>query len=234
MAKIVTFEADVGSWSDKWHFPVEQGEQYWVLLRSGVGDLDAGQVQATASELVQRMAAAAGHETESAIETIRTGPNDWTLGAARPVQIVVSREAPKLPGAGKILARREAFPGEGVPTVAGPDKPWWVVVHLWWRGPASEAPWPLFGPDVFGLNLGEPDISRLIWTLDSAFVPRDKSPDPGDKTWTEAQVGRIVEPIGEAAGDVGRALLSGVKVVGGLVAAFGLFWLIRGARRATK
>ncbi len=198
--------------------PLEQGEQIWVLLRTDRDGASAAEVGASVGDFMRwilRNAKVAGTGITDLQQVIKTGENEWRVGAARPVKMIsVSRARPDYP-AGRIIAAREAYPGEGIPTVNG-QQPWWVTIQFWWRAATTTVEWPSLVARVgslTGLNLADYSIDQADWTLDRAIVPSVTAKDPGDASWSEVQAQRV----GEAASgvlSVGGKVLGGVAVLG--------------------
>jgi hypothetical protein len=204
-----------------------QGEQIWVMLRTDRDGASEGQIADSIGDLMRWVLREAKSD-ETGItdlhQVISTGKNEWRVGSARPVQLIsISKDRPTYP-TGEILAAREQYPGEGIPTVAG-DKPWWVVVRLWWRGSSTEVQWPSLIARVgslTGFNVADYGVDQADWTLDRAIVPTQKAADPGAATWGKTQTGRVEESAGQALSVAGTALkvVVGVAVVAGLIAIF--------------
>lgn len=204
-----------------------QGEQVWVMLRT---DRDGASEQQVADSIgdLMRWVLREAKSDETGItdlhQVISTGKNEWRVGSARPVQLVsIGRDRPAYP-VGVVLAAREQYPGEGIPTVNG-TTPWWVVVRFWWRGSATEVQWPSLIARVgslTGLNVADYGVDQADWTLDRAIVPALTAIDPGDATWGATQTERVEEAAAEALTAAGTV----AKVVTGVVVLAGLGWLI--------
>ncbi len=191
-----------------------QGEQYWVLLRTDRDGASAEQVGDSVGDLfrwVLRNAQAAGTGITDLNQVFSTGKNEWRVGAARPIQLVsVGQQRPDYP-VGKVIASRETYPGDGIPTVAG-KAAWFVVVRFWWRASDTEVQWPSLIARVgslTGFNLADYGVDQADWTLDRAIIPTTTTVDPGDATWGQVQA----QHIGQAVG----SLATGAKVVTGVV-----------------
>lgn len=215
--------ADIGS------MPLEQGEQIWVLLRTDRDGASAAEVADSVGDFMRwilRKAKTAETGITDLIQVVKTGDNEWRVGAARPVQVVsVDRSRPTYP-AGKTIAAREAYPGDGIPTVSG-KQPWWVTIRFWWRAPTTTVEWPSLLARVgslTGLNLADYTIDQADWTLDRAIVPTSKVEDPGDATWGQAQGKRIEQ----AASTI---LSGGAKVVGGIALVTIVYVIVRSRLR---
>ncbi len=204
-----------------------QGEQIWVMLRTDRDGASEEQIADSIGNLMRWVLREAKSD-ETGItdlhQVVSTGKNEWRVGSARPVQLIsISKDRPSYP-TGQVLAAREQYPGEGIPTVAG-DKAWWVVVRLWWRGSSTEVQWPSLIARVgslTGFNVADYGVDQADWTLDRAIVPAQKTADPGAATWGQTQGRRVEESAGQALSAAGTALkvVVGVAVVAGLVAIF--------------
>jgi len=209
--------------------PLEQGEQIWVLLRTDRDGASAAEVGDSVGDLMRwvlRTAKTAGTGITDLIQLVKTGDNEWRVGAARPIQVIsVERARPTYP-AGKIIATRETYPGEGIPTVSG-QQPWWVTIRFWWRGATTTVEWPSLIARVgslTGLNLADYTIDQADWTLDRAIVPVAKVADPGDATWGQVQGKRIEQAAS-------TMLSGGAKVVGGVALVAVVYLIIRSRLR---
>ena len=202
-----------------------EGEQVWWLYATdkfglSAEDLITDGVHGLGVALRAILSQAKGQSGDlSPWQEFRTGSNEYRLGNARPIQIVsVGKAIPSLP-AGKVLADRNTYPGDGIPTVVG-QQVWNVVIRFWWRAPNEALPWPAFTslfpalPDLKNVNGAE-------WVLAKAIVPTQTAKDPGDASWGSAQEKRIEEAASKAAGAVGGTLAKvGMGIA--LVAALGI------------
>lgn len=209
--------------------PLVQGEQIWVLIRTDRDGATSDQIGASVGDFMRwilRNAAQAGTGITDLHQVIQTGPNEWRVGAARPISVIsVERSRPSYP-AGTTIAARETYPGDGIPTVNG-ETPWWVTIRFWWRAASTTVEWPSLVARVgslTGFNIADYSIDQADWTLDRAIVPNAPVKDPGDQTWTVAQ-GKRVENAASTIFD------TGTKVVGGIAVLAVVYVLIRAARR---
>lgn len=209
--------------------PLVQGEQIWVLIRTDRDGATADQIGSSVGDFMRwvlRNAAQAGTDITDLHQVIQTGPNEWRVGAARPVTLVsVERARPSYP-VGQTIASRETYPGDGLPTVNG-QTPWWVTIRFWWRAASTTVEWPSLIARVgslTGFNIADYSIDQADWTLDRAIVPKAPVKDPGDATWAQAQEHRA-----EAAAS--SILGTGGKVVAGLAVVTVVYLAIRAARR---
>lgn len=215
--------------SDIASIPLLQGEQIWILLRTDRDGASADEIADSVGDFMRwtlRNAAAGGTGLTDLQQVIKTGDNEWRVGAARPVTVVsVAQTRPTYPD-GKTIAARESYPGDGIPTVNG-QTPWWVTIRFWWRAASTTVEWPSLIARVgslTGLNLADYTVDQADWTLDRAIVPAAKATDPGDATWSQAQGKRIEQ----AASGI---LSGGVKVLGGLALLTGAYFIIRSRLR---
>ena len=209
--------------------PLVAGEQIWVLIRTDRDGASADEVGASVGNFMRwvlRNAAAAGTGITDLQQVVQTGPNEWRVGAARPVSVVsVSRTRPTYP-TGKVVASRETYPGDGIPTVNG-QTPWWITIRFWWRAASTTVEWPSLVARVgslTGLNLADYSIDQADWTLDRSIVPSQPVADPGDATWSATQAKRV--------GDAATGIIGvGGKVVGGIALLAIAYIAIRAASR---
>lgn len=209
--------------------PLVQGEQIWVLIRTDRDGATAAQIGASVGDFMRwvlRNAAQAETGITDLHQVIQTGTNEWRIGAARPIALVsVDRERPSYP-AGKTIASRETYPGDGLPTVNG-QTPWWVTIRFWWRAASTTVEWPSLVARVgslTGLNLADYSIDQADWTLDRSIVPTAPVTDPGDTTWGQAQEHRIEVAASNILG-------TGGKIVAGLAVVTVVYLAIRASRR---
>lgn len=209
--------------------PLVQGEQIWVLIRTDRDGASADEIGRSVGNFMRwilRNAAQGGTGITDLHQLIQTGANEWRVGAARPIELVaVDRARPRY-AAGQVIAAREQYPGEGIPTVNG-QTPWWITMRFWWRAQSTTVEWPSLVARVgslTGLNLADYSIDQADWTLDRAIVPHTRIPDPGDASWSAAQEQRI-ETVAS------RVLASAPKIVIGLTLVTVVYLGIRAMRR---
>jgi hypothetical protein len=194
--------------------PLLEGEQWWELYATDQFGLSADEIisdkiRGLATALDAILSQAKGQPfVEGPWQKFGTGSNTYRLGNARPVEVLsVTKTQPARP-AGKLLADRNTYAGDGIPTVVG-QEPWHVAIRIWWRAPDDVLPWPSFTSRLPAL----PDLSTVIgaeWTLAAAVQPSTKAKDPGDATWGSVQTDRAVE----TAKEVGASLMTGAITIG--------------------
>ena len=193
--------------------PFQEGEQYWVLLASdkwglSADDIITDKLYGLGVALDAILSQAKGQPfIEGPWQKFGTGNNSFRIGNARPVEVVsVIKEPPPRPN-GKVLANRNTYAGDGIPTVVG-ESPWYVAIRIWWRAPTEQLPWPAFTSRLPAL----PNLENVIqadWVLDSAIDLSVKDKDPGDASWGSVQGDRIAK----TAATVGTGLLNGAAVI---------------------
>lgn len=210
---------------------VVPGEQVWRLIRTDRDAASVAEVEATVGPamaffLAEAQPGASGSKVEAAIQT---GPREWRIGAARPIQVVAIERfregdigpppgaALPEPETGGVLANR--FDADGLPTVQG-TLPWAVVVRFWWRGVAADLPFPALRVSPLGVRSRE--VVDADWYLDEALEPAVKQPDPGDESFGDA----IGDDVAEAAGELGEAIGESLKVIGGILAAVAFVYVV--------
>lgn len=209
---------------------VVPGEQIWRLVRTDRDAASAAEVEETVGPAMAFFLGPAqpGASGSKIAAAIQTDPREWRIGAARPVQVVAIERFKQgqiampagaaLPAAERGGKLADRFDADGLPTVQG-ALPWVVVVRFWWRGVASDLPFPALRVSPLGVRSRE--VVDTDWYLDEALVPAAKQPDPGDESFGEA----IADDVQEAAGDVGEGLLTGLKVLGGIAAAVAVIYI---------
>lgn len=204
---------------------VVPGEQVWRLIRTDRDAASATEVEETVGPALAFLLAPAqpGATGSKVAAAVQTGPREWRIGAARPIQVVaIERFKPKeivppaptqLPEGQKLGDR---FDSPDLPTVAG-ELPWAVLVRFWWRGTTTDLPFPALRVSPLGVRSRE--VVDADWYLDGAVVPAVKAPDPGDETFGDA----VIDDVAEAAADLG---VSTAKVVGGVLLVLGLGFVL--------
>jgi len=125
-----------------------------------------------------------------------TGNKTLRIGNVRPLEVVSVSQTQQPRPKGELLADRNAYPGDGIPTVVG-QRPWFVECRLWWRAPDTVVPWPAF----VSLFPALPDLSNVNgseWVLWAAVKPEAQAADPGDASWGAVQTERVVEAVDTA------------------------------------
>ena len=193
--------------------PFQEGEQYWVLLASdkwGLSEADiiTDKLYGLGVALDAILSQAKGQPfIEGPWQKFGTGNDTFRIGNARPVQVVSVTKAPPARPSGKVLADRNSYAGDGIPTVDG-QSPWYIAIRIWWRAPTEQLPWPAFTSRLPAL----PNLENTIqadWVLDCAIDPAVKAKDPGDASWTSTQA----DQIAKTAATVGTGLLNGAAVI---------------------
>lgn len=206
--------------SDPVMVPLVQGEQVWELIASDKFGLSPDDLLSdklhglgVALDAILSQVKGDGQRSEPAPwQELGTGGRSYRIGAARPIEVVSITHSPPATAAQKVLADRNSYAGDTIPTVAG-QSPWYVTVKLWWRAPDTELPWPAFT----SLFPALPDLATVAgadWTLNRALLPAKVDSDPGEASWGSAQTDRAMDALKVGAG----AILVGVAIVGaGLV-----------------
>lgn len=210
---------------------LRQGRNLWRLLRTDRDGASEAEVAETTGPAVSKMIRPAGVQS-GPWEVFRTDDGSatpsWRIGEARPVTLVaIERYSPEVtppslhppPGA-MMIAQRLRYPGDGLPTVAG-QRPWWVVVDLWWRGLDVAIPWPGFAVNWLGVRTQT--VIDADWVLDEAiWVPpaEEVTPDPGDETALSEHLGHAEQ----AAKNALRVTMPPLIVTGGIV--IGIYLLV--------
>lgn len=191
--------------------PLKQGENVWLLLATDKGGLSADQIVsdkvdglAVVLDAVLSTVKSGQPITPAPWQEIGTGGNSFRIGSARPVEVVsVTKTEPNTPK-GTVVADRNTYPGDGVPTVLG-QTPWWVLVRIWWRAPDTELPWPAF-TERFPLLPDLDQVNGAEWVLAKAVIPDAVTKDPGEESWGSAQADRAEK--------VGSSIMSGAITLG--------------------
>jgi hypothetical protein len=217
------------------NIPLLEGEQWWELYCSDTYGLSADEIisdkiRGLATALDAILSQAKGQPfVEGPWQKFGTGDNTYRLGNARPVEILSVGKTMAARPAGKVLADRNTYAGDGIPTVQG-QQPWYVAIRIWWRAPDDQLPWPTFTSRLPAL----PDLSNVIgsdWVLATAVQPTAKAKDPGDATWGSVQADRAVE----TAKKIGSGILDFAMVLGVVAVAGTIFVLtIRGGGGKAK
>jgi hypothetical protein len=204
--------------------PLVSGEQVWELLATdkyglSQDDLLSDKVHGLGVALDAILSQAkSGVGAPAPWQEIGTGDRTFRVGSARPVVVTsIAKSPPATPG--KVLADRNAYPGEGIPTTVG-TSPWYVTVKLWWRANDTAVPWPAF-TSLFPALPDLEQVNGADWVLNRAIVPSKLDADPGDASWASTQVTRAA-----------NAVTGGVVVLGAAALAVVLFVLtVRGGKR---
>ena len=194
---------DVGVPEGEATIPLKQGRNLWRLLRTDRDGVGEEQVIETVGPAIAKLIRPIGIQ-EGPWEIFRiddgSGNPMWRIGDARPVELVgleryeLDRNlGPKLelPDGAQILAERLQYPGPTLPTVNA-QRPWWVLVDLWWRRPDATVYWPGFRVNWLGNRIRT--VVDADWVLDTAaYVPpaAEVKPDPGDASSLAAHGERI-------------------------------------------
>jgi len=194
--------------------PLKEGEQIWELLVTDKFGLSADELVSdkvhglgVVLDAVLSRAASGQPSMPAPWQEIGTGNNTFRVGSARPVEVLsIAHASPNTPG--KVIADRNTYAGDGIPTVLG-QKPWWVTVRLWWRAPDTTVPWPAF-TSLFPALPDLDQVNGAEWVLWRAVLPAKPAADPGDQSWGAAQGERIVS-VGTS---VLKAVLGIAAVVG--------------------
>lgn len=191
--------------------PLRQGENVWLLLATDKFGNSAEQVVSDKVDGLAVMLDAVLSTVKSGQpsmpapwQEIGTGGKTFRIGSARPIEVVgVTKSEPAMP-AGKVVADRNTYPGDGVPSVVG-QTPWYVLVRIWWRAPDTELPWPAF-TERFPLLPDLEQVNGAEWVLAKAVFPEAVNKDPGEESWGTAQT--------ERAAKLGTSLMSGAITIG--------------------
>lgn len=195
--------------------PLVAGEQVWELLATDKYGLSQDDLLSdkyhglgVALDAILSQATSGVSATPAPWQEIGTGNRTFRVGSARPVEVLSISHAP--PGTpGKVLADRNTYAGEGIPTVVGTN-PWYVTARVWWRANDTVVPWPAFT----GLFPALPDLSNVNgadWVLSRAVVPYKLDADPGDASWVSKQADRAADAV------TGGLLTVGVVAVAAMI-----------------
>jgi hypothetical protein len=195
---------------------IVQGENVWRVLRTDRDGASADEIRSSAAGNYLKWALAPANTTAEPWEAIPTGDGEWTIGAARPVQmLVVSHDRPALPP-GVLLGDRQTSLADVTPTVRA-ERPWWILLRFYWRAPSTTIPWPSLQVGTFG---GRNRVhSGADWTLDRAIALAGKSDlAEDDRNWSDRQVERAEQAV--------KSVFSGAGKVVAVVAGVGLAGLV--------
>jgi hypothetical protein len=211
---------------------VVQGENVWLLVRTDRDHATRDEVLAMVGPAMHHMLHEAGEQFadidpwQIVIPTTPDGkelPNEWRIGAARPIVAVEAERGAvrpfALPAAQTVLWKRLWYEGEGVPLVKA-TVPWWILVRFWWRHDSADVAMPGYRVNAIGWHESGPaDLKEADWLLETAIVPLAKLADPGAQTWGEEMIPRAGKTIKDAAtAGLPWALLVGLVAVGGVLA----------------
>lgn len=181
--------------------PLRQGRNVWRLWRTDRDGASQDQVIETVGAAMVQFLRPTGPSDPWDVIRTREKPPTWRIGAARPVELRALEQhergttGPSMgtPSESGVLAERMSYPGKVLPTVRG-QRPWWVLVDLWWRKPDTTIPWPGFRVGVLGQRWRT--VVDADWVLERAeFVPgaAETLPDPGDETSLEEHAEHAAE-----------------------------------------
>ena len=204
--------------------PLIAGEQIWELLATDKFGLSADDLLSdkfhglgVALDAILSQANSGVSAVPAPWQEIGTGNRTFRVGSARPVEILSVSHAPPATS-GRVLADRNSYAGDGIPTTSGTN-PWYVTARIWWRANDTAVPWPAFT----SLFPALPDLAQVNgadWVLNRAVVPSKLDVDPGDASWVSTQADRV-----------GSALTGGALMVGAAALAVVIFVLtIRGGK----
>jgi hypothetical protein len=206
--------------------PLKQGENVWLLLATDKFGYSADQMitdkvdgLAVALDAMLSTVKSGQPVMPSPWQEIGTGGKTFRIGSARPVEVVsVTKSQPSLP-AGTVVADRNTYAGDGIPTVVG-QAPWYVLIRIWWRAPDTELSWPTF-TERFPLLPDLEQTNGSEWVLAKAVIPTAQSVDPGEQSWGSAQADRAAK--------LGSSVFTGAITLG--AAALAVVLLIKTVRK---
>jgi hypothetical protein len=206
------------------------GRQVWVIGRTDRDGASTAEVSRMVAGFLQHSFrdVSGGPPGSGANEVFSTekknAPLEWRVSAARPVRLVgvpsqsvavletALTTAYPSPSGGRVIARREDL--DPLPLLVA-NKPWYLALELWWRGPPATIPWPCL--QVTWAGTRQRDYTEADWLLLRSFVPAGTSTDPGDETWGEATEANVHQTVDE----VKKQLSVGLMVAAVLAAVVG-------------
>lgn len=211
------------------------GRQVWIVGRTDRDGASAAEVASMVAGFLEYSfrTVTGGPPGSGPNELFATAsdPPEWRVSAARPVRLLVppTQSLPEMEsslateldsadptgGDGHSVARREEL--DPLPILVA-TRPWYVVLEVWWRGPAATIPWPCL--QVTWAGTRQRDYSEADWLLLRSFVPPGTVADPGAESWGEAQETNAAAVVDEVKRQftvgLGTAALVAL-VVGGIV-----------------
>jgi hypothetical protein len=184
---------------------IVQGPQRWLLVRTDRDGASAEEVADMLAGFLQYIFRQLGAD---ALEIFETGENEWRIGQARPVRFVTlpTKDTLFLSTGTKIA---DSMDLDVFPTVSG-ERPWFMVVEIWWRGVQTDVRWPAL--KVSGLGWREWSLDRADWLLLQSRIPDAPPGDPGDATWGSAVKKKAKEAV-KTAGNWSLGLGAGLFAV---------------------
>lgn len=181
---------------------IVQGPQRWLLVRTDRDGASAEEVADMLAGFLQYIFRQLGAD---ALEIFETGDHEWRIGQARPVRFVSppTKDTLFLSTGTKIA---DSMDLDVFPTVSG-ERPWFMVVEIWWRGVQTEVRWPAL--KVSGLGWREWSLDRADWLLLQSRIPDAPPADPGDQTWGESVEASAIA-VAKKAGNWGLGLGAGL------------------------
>jgi hypothetical protein len=218
------------------------GRQLWLVSRTDRDGASAEEIANMVRGFLQFTFrdVEGGQPGSSPQELLATGDHEWRVSAARPVRLIgkpvptVAEVAPILSeyllsqstpgGLAKMqtIATREEL--DPLPILVA-ERPWYLVLEVWWRGAEAVIPWPCL--QVTWAGTRQRDYEEADWLLLKSFVPPGEVTDPGDATWGEAQTENATE-AGEA---IVKAIRAPMLLAAGFVALVGGMYLVARASR---
>jgi|WetSurMetagenome_2_1015567.scaffolds.fasta_scaffold70512_4 hypothetical protein len=167
---------------------IVQGPNRWLLVRTDRDGASADEVAGMLAGFLQFLFRQLGAD---ALEIFETGEHEWRIGQARPVKFInlPTKDTLFLSTGTKIA---DSIDLDVFPTVSG-ERPWFMVVEVWWRGVQTEVRWPAL--KVSGLGWREWSLDRADWLLLQSRIPAAVPADPGDATWGTAMKGKAKEAV---------------------------------------
>lgn len=184
---------------------IVQGPQRWLLVRTDRDGASADEVAGMLAGFLQFLFRQLGAD---ALEIFETGKHEWRIGQARPVRFVnlPTKDTLFLATGTKIA---DSMDLDVFPTVSG-ERPWFMVVELWWRGVQTDVRWPAL--KVSGLGWREWSLDRADWLLLQSRIPDATGSDPGDATWGASVEASALE-VAKKAGNWSLGLGAGLFAV---------------------
>jgi hypothetical protein len=196
------------------------GRQQWLIARTdrdGASAAEVADMVAGFLQFVFRDITGGDQPGSSPQELFPTGEHEWRVSAARPVRLLLVPSQTEPPVSGAIVARREDL--AELPLLNA-SRPWYLVLEVWWRGPAAVIPWPCL--QVTWAGTRQRDYTEADWLLLRSFVPPGEVPDPGDATWGAT----ATEAIAEGAKAIKAGLSTAALWVAGLAVIVGGILLV--------
>jgi hypothetical protein len=191
---------------------IKPGENVWIFERTSVdGKSDEYIANSVGGYMMNWLKSV---QSASIWQIITTRKYTWRIGNARPtVTGLPSHDRPEVwNDVGEMLCDKQSVDPVVVPTVIGIVNQWYVTVRFWWRGVECSVPYPaIVGSNKVWGEIETPNSEAFLvgiaqWVLARAFVPATKSPDQGDQTWGQAEVGSVKASVDAVSNTLATAI----------------------------